>query len=399
MVSGKLQGIDMSDREFDVVVFGATGFTGRLVAEYLVGQYAGTLNWAMAGRSADKLAEIRDEIGAPADTTLIVADSADAASLAAMAARTKVVLTTVGPYQSYGTPLVAACIAAGTDYVDLCGEPAWMHDVIEEFDAPAKASGARIVLSCGFDSIPFDLGVYFLQQAAIKRTGAPLSRIKGRVRKMKGTFSGGTAASLKQTMVRAGEQPEVLDWLRDPFSLVPGFTGPVQPHGAKPIYEEDLGSWSAPFIMASINTKNVHRSNALLGHLYGEDFVYDEMLLTGPGEKGEATARHIAADRSMATNPLKPGEGPSREEREAGFYDVMFCGTAADGTRLVAGVTGDKDPGYGSTSKMIAESAICLARDVGRDVTPGGVYTTAPAMGRALIDRLTASAGLGFTLE
>ncbi|MGJ8562686.1 MAG: saccharopine dehydrogenase family protein [Alphaproteobacteria bacterium] len=390
----------MSDREFDIVVFGATGFTGRLVAEYLNTAYAGSdVKWAMAGRSQLKLASVRDEMGISKDTPLITADSSDIDSLEALSKRTKVVLTTVGPYQLYGTGLLTACAANGTDYVDLCGEPPWMHDTIAEFDSKAKASGARIVHSCGFDSIPFDLGVYFTQQAAQEKFGAPCQKIRGRVRKMKGTFSGGTAASLGITMKRAAKEPEVLNWLKDPFSLTPGFSGPSQPTGHKPIYEEDLGSWSAPFIMASINTKNVHRSNALLGHAYGEDFIYDEMIFTGPGEQGEKTANHVANDDSMAKNPPKPGEGPSKEERETGFYDVMFVGETAKGERIITGVTGDKDPGYGSTSKMIAESAICLAKDISRQQTPGGLYTSAPAMGDALIERLKKNAGLTFNIE
>ncbi|MBO6729940.1 MAG: saccharopine dehydrogenase NADP-binding domain-containing protein [Maricaulis sp.] len=389
----------MTKRTYDVVIFGATGFTGRLVAEYLAAEYGSAVRWAMAGRSLDKLALVRDEIGAPADTPLIAADSSDPASLAAMAEQTAAVITTVGPYQLYGEALVKACVDAGTDYVDLCGEPAWMHDIIAAHDAPARDSGARIVLSCGFDSIPFDLGVYFLQSHAIDQTGAPLARIKGRVRKMKGTFSGGTAASFAQTMARAAKEPEVINRLRDPFSLVPGFDGPRQPSGSKVIFEDDLNTWSAPFIMASINTKNVHRSNALLGHRYGEDFVYDEMFSTGPGEQGEQFANMIANDKSMAENPPKPGEGPSKEERETGFYDAMFTGVTPDGTRLTAGVSGDKDPGYGSTSKMIAEAALCLVQNVDRAQTAGGVYTPAPAMGDALITRLQEHAGLKFVME
>lgn len=389
----------MSDREFDVIIFGATGFTGRLVAEYIQSEYGSDVKWAMAGRSEDKLTEVRGLMGVSKDVTLITADSNDRASLDAMAVRTKVVITTVGPYQLYGEELVAACVANGTDYVDLCGEPAWMRDIIHNHSEAAKASGARIVLSCGFDSIPFDLGVYFLQQKAMSEFGAPCPRVRGRVRKMKGTFSGGTAASFMETMKRAGKQPEILDWLKDPFSLVQGFDGPKQPSGHKVIFEEDLDTWSAPFIMASINTKNVHRSNALLGHQYGEDFSYDEMMATGPGEKGEQTANYVANDKSMATNPPKPGEGPSKEERETGFYDVMFVGDGSNGERIIAGVTGDKDPGYGSTSKMITESALCLAYDVDANEAPGGIYTSAPAMGGKLIKRLTEHAGLTFEIE
>ena len=388
----------MSKREFDVIVYGATGFTGRLVAEYLY-QAHPSVKFAMAGRSLSKLEAVRDEIGAPADTPLVEADATNATSLSDMAARANVVLTTVGPYQLYGEPLVKACIEAGTDYVDLCGEPVWMKDIIETYDDAAQKSGSRIVLSCGFDSVPFDLGVLFLQDEAIKASGHAVSRVKGRVRRMKGTFSGGTAASFMETMKRAGEQPEVIEWLKDPFSLSPGFEGPKQPHGAKPIYEEDLNSWSAPFIMATINTKNIHRSNLLQGHRYGTDFVYDEMLLTGPGEKGEQVANLVANDRSMYDNPPKPGEGPSKEERETGFYDAIFTGIMSNGARITVSVAGDRDPGYGSTSKMIAESALTLVDDSDRSEAKGGVWTPAPALGQRLIARLQAHAGLTFTVE
>ena len=391
----------MSEREFDVIVYGSTGYTGRLVAEYIQKQYAGSdLKWAMAGRSADKLEAVGKEMGVAADVPKIVANSSDLDSLAAMAKRTKVLLTTVGPYQSYGTDVLAACADAGTDYVDLCGEPAWMRDTVRDHQAAAEASGARIVHSCGFDSIPFDLGVFYTQAKAREAHGEHCPRIRGRVRKMQGTFSGGTAASFMQTMARAGQQPEILDWLKDPFSLTPGFEGPRQPHGAKPIEEKDLNSWSAPFIMASINTKNVHRSNALLGGAYGEDFTYDEMMFTGPGEKGEEMAKMVqASNNSMGKNAPKPGEGPTKEERENGFYDVLFIGDTKSGKRIMTSVAGDKDPGYGSTSKMIAEAAICLARDITRSCVPGGIYTPAPAMGMSLIKRLEENAGLTFKVE
>lgn len=388
-----------ADRKFDVIVFGATGFTGRLVAEYLQKEYGSLVKWAMAGRSASKLESVRNEMGIAGDIPLITADSADAASLSALASLTKVVLTTVGPYQLYGTDLVGACVANGTDYVDLCGEPAWMRDIIDGFEDQAKENGARIVLSCGFDSIPFDMGVYFLQNEAKKRTGGPAPVVRGRVRKMKGTFSGGTAASFKASMVRAMKEPEVMTWLKDPFALTPDFQGAAQPAGHKPMEESDLGSWAAPFIMASINTKNVHRSNRLMNFAYGKDFKYSEMMLTGPGEQGEKMANFVARDDSMSKNPPKPGEGPSKEERETGFYDVMFVGDMKDGSKIIAGVTGDKDPGYGSTSKMITEAALTLALDVPQNRVGGGVYTSAPAMGEALISRLTEHAGLTFKIE
>ena len=388
-----------SSRELDIIVYGATGFTGRLVCEFLNSQYGvgGDIKWAMAGRSQEKLTQVRDEMGIPVDVPLVVADASSPQSINAMVERAQVVLTTVGPYQLYGSDVVRACAEAGIDYVDLCGEPAWMHEMIAAHGDAAKASGARIVFSCGFDSIPFDLGVYFLQQSAREKLGAPVSRIKGRVRAMKGTFSGGTLASFKATMAAAAKQPGLAEVLMNPFALTQDFSGPKQPSGLAPILEEDLDSWSAPFVMATINTKNIHRSNLLLGHEYGENFVYDEMMLTGPGEQGEAMAKAVAEDKSMANDPMQPGEGPSKEERETGFYDVMFVGSNASGDSMVASVKGDKDPGYGSTSKMIAESAICLVKNP--DAATGGIWTPASAMGSLLIDRLQESAGLTFQVE
>jgi len=387
------------NQEFDLVVYGATGYTGRLVCDYLNRQYGvgGTLNWAMAGRSENKLASARDELGIGSGVPFVVADADSADSLRAMVDRTAVLLTTVGPYQLYGSDLVAACAEAGTDYVDLCGEPAWMHEMIAAHGEAAARSGARIVFSCGFDSIPFDLGVYFLQQAAQQQFGHALPRVRGRVRAMKGTFSGGTLASFKATMAAAAERPELVKVLMDPFSLTQEFTGPEQPPGTKPVHEEDLDSWSAPFVMATINTKNIHRSNYLLGHDYGEDFTYDEMLLTGPGEDGEAMAKAVAADKSMAESTRQPGEGPSPEERESGYYEVLFVGTSPQGEMLKASVSGDRDPGYGSTSKMIAESAVCLLENP--SLAGGGIWTPAAAMGEALIARLRQNAGLTFKLE
>ena len=319
-----------SNRKLDIVVYGATGFTGRLVAEYLNNQYGvnGQVKWAMAGRSHAKLEAVRDEMGIASDVPLVVADATDSESLNAMVLSSKVILTTVGPYQLYGNELVAACAAHGTDYVDLCGEPAWMHQMIAAHSAAAQASGARIVFSCGFDSIPFDLGVLFLQQTAEQQLGAMVPRVKGRVRSMKGTFSGGTLASFRATMAAAGKDRALINVLRNPFALTDGFSGPDQPLGNKPEFDEALQSWIAPFVMASINTKNIHRSNKLLGHAYGSNFVYDEMLVTGPGERGEAIAKAVAEDNSMASDPRQPGEGPSLEERINGNYDVLLIGEA-----------------------------------------------------------------------
>jgi short subunit dehydrogenase-like uncharacterized protein len=388
-----------TERELDIVVYGATGFTGRLVAEYLNNTYGVNqdVNWAMAGRSLDKLVSVRDEMGIDLAVPLIVADGSDVQSINTMVDRASVVLTTVGPYQLYGNELVAACAERGTDYVDLCGEPAWMHKMIADHSAAAEKSGARIIFSCGFDSIPFDLGVLFLQNYAKKTLGSAVSRVKGRVRSMKGTFSGGTLASFRATMAAAGKDRNLIGVLRNPFSLTPGFEGADQPLGNKPEFDTSIDSWVAPFVMASINTKNIHRSNMLMGHLYGEDFVYDEMLVTGSGDRGEAVAKAVAEDNSMANDPRKPGEGPSKEERETGFYDVLMVGEHSDGRSVRISVKGDKDPGYGSTSKMIAESAVCLVKNP--DLASGGIWTPAPAMGEKLIERLEAHAGLTFAVE
>ncbi len=387
-------------REFDAVVYGASGYTGRLVAEYLNSAYGigGDVKWAMAGRSAEKLASVRDEIGIPDTVPLVVANADQPETIAEMAQRSACVITTVGPYQLYGEALVKACIDAGTDYVDLCGEPTWMHAMIDKYGSAAKASDARIVFSCGFDSIPSDLGIWYLQDQAKQKLGAAMPRVKGRVRAMNGKFSGGTAASLNATLAAAAKDPKVVDIMRNPFSLAQGFEGPKQPSGMKPIEEVEFGTWSGPFIMAAINTKNVHRSNALLGHPYGEDFVYDEMIFTGPGEQGQKMAEYLASTNILGGDDApKPGEGPTKEERENGSYDIMFVGSNEAGKSIVASVKGDKDPGYGSTSKMLAEAALTLVKD-GVE-TPGGIWTPASAMAAPLLKRLTENAGLTFAIE
>ena len=403
-------------KPFDLVVHGATGFTGRLVVEYLVQHYpnGGPLRWAMGGRSAGKLAAVRDEVGAPADTPLVVTDSADPASLGALMAQTRLVLTTVGPYQLYGNELVAACAASGVDYVDLCGEPAWMRQMIDAHEAQARSSGARIVFSCGFDSIPFDLGVVFLQDAAQRRFGRPLCGVRGRVRVLKGGFSGGTMASALATIEQTGRDPALARLIADPFALTPGFRGPPQPEGDSAAYDASAKSWTGPFVMAPINTKNVHRTNALRGHPWGRDFVYDERMLTGDGLLGEQRARAMVRTARLQNAVLgfaltrylvgrfalpQPGEGPSRRDRDTGRYEILFIGETASGRTLRAAVEGDRDPGYGSTSKMISESALCLVEDVDRTMTPGGVWTPGAAMGMVLVRRLQARAGLSFAVE
>ncbi len=389
--------MDKAQRPFDIVVYGATGYTGRLVAEYLAQEYGKNgPRWAMAGRSAAKLAEVRDLIGAPADTPLIVADSSDPASLAAMAEQTRVVVTTVGPYQLYGAPALAACVAAGTDYADLCGEPVWMRQMVDAHQAQAQQTGARVAFSSGFDSIPFDLGVFMLQKEAKARFGAPVPRVKARVRAMQGKFSGGTAASLTASMTAMAADPSLIPIMVSPFGLTPGFEGPPQPADNKPMLDEATGSWAAPFIMAVINSKNVHRTNFLLGHPYGADFQYDEMMLTGPGDQGKAIAEHIAVTPMIGTpDDPAPGEGPTKEERDNGHYDVLFIGEMPDGRALRYAVKGRYDPGYGSTSRMIAETGIALLSCA----APGGIATPGALLGEALVERLRAHAEISFAVE
>jgi short subunit dehydrogenase-like uncharacterized protein len=377
--------------EFDIIVYGATGYTGRLVAEHLAQRYGvgGEVKWAMAGRSSAKLAQVRDEIGAPSGTPLVVADAANPADLQALVTRAKAIITTVGPYQLYGSELVAACAAVGTDCLDLSGEPNWMRRMIDAHHAEAQKSGARILHSCGFDSIPFELGVWFCQETAKAKLGGPVPRVKGRVRGMKGGLSGGTAASGAATMAAIQKDPSQLAVMMSPFGLTPGFEGPPQPMGNTPEDDPDVGP-VAPFMMAVINVKNVHRSNLLMGHPYGADFVYDEMVMGGPGGPGFTDLGSIPG------GPPKPGEGPTKEERDTGFYDILFIGIASDGRKVRVSVKGDKDPGYGSTSKMLAETAIALIR--APDVE-GGVWTPAAALQGRLLERLQAHAGLSFQVE
>ena len=384
-------------KKYDFIVFGATGFTGKLVVEYLVERYLGNpeIKWALAGRNLEKLKSVAKSKNVPDDICLFTADSNDKTSVENLVSQTRCILTVVGPYQLYGNNIIESCAKSGTDYVDLCGEPGWMHEKINELSDISKESGSRIVFSCGFDSIPFDLGVLFLQKEIIKRFNKPAPNVRGRVRDMNGEFSGGTAASLGATMSALKVKPELFAVLANPFALSNGFIGPDQPADNKPVYDEKLDSWVAPFFMAPINTKNIHRSNALMDHIYGEDFCYNEMWIQGTGDEGKAAADFISKSNPLSNAP-QPGEGPSRESRENGNYDLLFCGDIDDKSIHVS-VTGDMDPGYGSTSKMITESAVCLVKEC--DDLKGGIYTSASSMGTKLIKRLEDNAGLTFKLE
>ena len=388
----------MSDREFDVVIFGASGYTGKLVAEYMQDQYGDdiSIKYAIAGRNTEKLLEVKKDLNLNEDIKILEVDSNDLDCLDKMTSSAKCILTTVGPYQLYGSKLVESCAKNGTDYVDLTGEPGWMYEMINAHKETAQKSGARIVFSCGFDSIPFDLGVYFVQKAAKEKFGKPAPHVRGRVKAMNGEFSGGTIASLGATMSTLKEKPELIKVLANPFSLTEGFEGPSQLDDSKPLLDEKMNMWLAPFVMAPINTKNIHRSNALLDHAYGKDFCYDEMMIAGEGDEGEQIAKAMSSGNPMGgDNVPQPGEGPSKESREQGNYDVLFFADLEEGS-IGARVTGDMDPGYGSTSKMIAESALCLVQDCSN--LEGGIYTPAPSMGEKLIDRLIKKAGLTFDI-
>jgi len=407
----------MSEREFDLVLMGATGFTGRLVAEHLLARHGagGALKWALAGRNEQRLSEVRDGLGeAAASLPLITADSHDRASLDALAARTRVVLTTVGPYALHGQQLVAACTESGTDYCDLTGEVPFMREVIDANEQVAKSSGARIVHCCGFDSIPSDLGVWFLQRAALERFGSPCNRVRLRVKAAKGSLSGGTFASMLNIVEQARANPDLARMLKNPYAICPPEqrSGERQPSVNGPKFDPVLKSWSAPFIMAAINTRVVHRANALQDYAWGREFRYDEAVLTGPGFGGRVKATALSAGMgafALAAS-VKPGravlkrflpesgQGPTRAQREAGFFNIVIAGETADGQRLRARVRGDRDPGYGATSRMIGETAVLLG-ETPRETTPGGFWTPSTALGETLVQRLAEHAGVTFEIE
>ena len=400
-------------REFDIIIWGASGFTGRLVVEYLFKQYgtSGNLKWAMAGRNQEKLENVRASI---ADTSvpIVVSDSSDEASIKQMVLRTKVICTTVGPYAIYGSKLVAACVENKAHYCDLAGEVQWMRQMIDKHQEAAQANGVKIVHSCGFDSIPSDMGVYFIQREAKAQKGQRAKKISMRVAAMKGGLSGGTYASLSKVMEQAQQDKSIYKVLTNPYGLNPTDQqeGEDRPDLMSVVFDKTSQSYVGPFIMAGINTKIVRRSNALSNYSYGKDFRYDEATLSGKGFKGKMrgilaaiplmfmTAKPKSVLKSIANKLLpKPGEGPNKEQRENGFYNLRFYVTLEDGSSAMGKVTGDKDPGYGSTSKMLGETAVCLAVDELPKIS--GVLTPSVAMGDALLQRLEQSAGLTFSLK
>ncbi|RJY08840.1 saccharopine dehydrogenase family protein [Aurantiacibacter aquimixticola] len=401
--------------KFDLVLYGATSFVGSITAEYLLSQYGidDGLKWAIAARSQDKLDALKKELGpGAAHLPTIIANSTDEASLDAMCARTRLVISTVGPYALYGEKLVRACASSGTHYCDLTGEVQWIAAMLEKYQDTARESGALIVNCCGFDSIPSDIGTHFLQRVAQERTGGPCATVELGVAAAKGGFSGGTIASLVNVLDEAKEDPSLRKKLSNPYLLCPDdYENNARQRTAAYYYSNALKSWCAPFVMAGINTRVVQRSNALQDSRYGEQFRYSEYTLTGDGFAGRAKAIAMTAGMGgfMSALSLKPtrklverflpepGEGPSKKQQENGFFNIKLAGTAATGEIVRVRVTGDRDPGYGSTAKMLSEAALCILETADSGGKPGGFWTPASLMGDALRDRLEANAGLAFT--
>jgi short subunit dehydrogenase-like uncharacterized protein len=400
-----------AQREHELVVYGATSFVGQIVCRYLVRRHgsSGSLRWAIAGRSDDKLGAVARATGA--DVPRIVADATDRPALDRLAASTDVVMSTVGPYALYGSDLVAAVVEAGTDYCDLTGEVQWMRRMIDAHHDRAVETGARVVHACGFDSIPSDLGVWFTQQRAVEQFGEPCAEVRMSVAGARGGVSGGTVASGLNLMSEMAEDPELRSVISDPFVLAPADmrTGPRQPGVGLPARDARFGGWVAPFVMAPTNSAVVQRTHALLGRPWGRDFTYGETMMTGAGVVGAAkawgTAAGLAAVAGAAgfgpTRSLlgrvvpKPGTGPSESAQRAGWFELRFVGTTASGATITTRVTGDQDPGYGSTAQMLGEAAAAFG-DVDRAALPGGFWTPASAFGDGLIERLEAHAGVRF---
>ena len=405
-------------RPYAVVLYGATSFVGQITAHYLTeflsnakDKNGANVTWAIAGRDEEKLNKLQSKLASKVD--IIIANSDNAASLDKMTKQTQVIISTVGPYLKYGEPLIKSCAENGTDYVDLTGEAIFIKDMMDKYQDTAKQSGARIVNSCGFDSIPSDLGVYFTQQQAEEKFGSTCDVIHMRVKAAKGGLSGGTIASMATIFEEVGQDKSRRKQVANPYLLNDDKDAPNvrQANVSKPEYDDEHKRWLAPFVMASINTRIVHRSNQLLGYEYGRDFKYDEAMWMKDGLKGKlssyamsagllgfATAMMITPSRELLSKHVLPksGSGPSKEEQENGYFDIRLFGQTADKDSINTKVTGDKDPGYGSTSRMLAQAALCLAQDISKEEVGGGFWTPASAMGDSLLTRLEEHAGLSF---
>ena len=397
------------ERELDVVVYGASGFVGRLTAEYLAAHAPAGARIGLAGRTESRLADVRSSLGAAAaDWPLIVADGADADALAALAARTTVVATTVGPYRAYGLPLVEACATAGTHYADLSGEVLFMREAIDRFDAVAAGSGARIVHSCGFDSIPSDLGAFLLAGAARDAGAGELTETTMVVRSLRGGFSGGTLASMKGQLDEMRSDKALARVVVDPYALSPDRTAEPDlgdERDLRSVQRDSTLGWFAPFVMASINTRVVRRSNALQDWAYGRQFRYREVMGFGDsidapvkagavfaGVAGLSAGLSFGATRSLLDRVLPgPGEGPSEQAREKGSFKILTHARTTGGGAFEAKIAAKGDPGYKATAVMLGEAALCMALDGERLPQRAGVLTPATAMGTVLVERLRAA--------
>ena len=411
------ESIKNTERKYGIVLYGATSFVGQLVAAYLQKFLAednssSEVSWAIAGRNQEKLEQVKKQVG-NSELPLIIADSEDADSLNEMAAQAQVIISTVGPYLKYGEPLIKACAENGTDYVDLTGEALFIKDMLDKYQQTAKDSGARIVNSCGFDSLPSDLGVLFTQNCAQKAHGEYCDTINMRVKAAKGGLSGGTVSSMATIFEEIAKDKSLRKQLANPYILNDDAKRPNvrQENVSLPQWDADNERWVAPFIMASINTRIVHRSNQLRDYQYGRDFKYDEAIWLPAGLKGRLMSYGMTAGiagfaASMMFKPSrdllnehvlpKPGDGPSKSEQENGYFDIRFFGYTNKNHQVLTKVTGDKDPGYGSTCQMLAQSALCLLQDISKEQVAGGFWTPAAAMGETLIERLQNHAGLEF---
>lgn len=407
-----------SNKEFDLVVFGATSFVGKILCNYLVNEYTEpNLTWAIAARSESKLNELKQSLGEKAvELPCLLADSSDEESLKSLCNKASVIISTVGPYALYGELLVKCCAESGTDYCDLTGEPQWIRRMIDRYEETARNSGARIVHSCGFDSIPSDLGVMFLQSEALKRYGEYCQKVKMRVKASRGGASGGTIASGINLYKEQARDPALRKEMQDYYSICPaGHSFSTKQHTVGLEYDEDFKAWAGPFVMAAINTRIVLRSNAIKREgPYSRDFRYDEGTLTGTGAKGQKRAKRLAFGTRIGSKLLanglirtiltkfflpKPGEGPTPTEQLEGFYDFRFVGVTKAQQQIRVKVTGDRDPGYGSTAKMLAQAALSLHRDVDKNAVKGGFWTPATVFDHRLLDRLKKFAGITFELD
>jgi len=401
-------------RDFDIVLWGATGFTGRLVADYLVRNYLGGetgLRLALAGRNKEKLEGVASEVGAP-ELPILIGDSFDADSLDAIASKADVLISAVGPYAKYGAEVVAACVRNGTDYCDLTGETHFVRAMIDAHHEEAKKTGARIVHCCGYDSIPSDLGTLMVQEAFKERHGRYASEVKMAAGEMSGGLSGGTFASMLNIVDELKGDPSIRKVLGNPYALNPkGVRGPDKSDQTGVRFDKDFDMWTGPFLMAAVNTRIVRRSHALIGLPWGESFRYSEVMSTGKGAKGLSRAVTLAGGIVAFmgalvlpfTRPLlvkrlpSPGEGPSEEVRAKGYFKVRLA-ALGDGESVRGLVADQRDAGYGSTAVMLSESALCLALDGAELQSEGGILTPASSMGMRLVERLRA-AGMTFEIK